>query len=107
LFDPGAVRDEFDWVFEHTCFCAIQPDRREDYVRRVGELLKPGGHLLAIFFLNPEHDESDAGGPPFGCGLDELDALFSPRFQLVAQIENLATFPGREGREVLRLLRRD
>jgi SAM-dependent methyltransferase len=107
LFDPGAVRDEFDWVFEHTCFCAIQPDRREDYVRRVGELLKPGGHLLAIFFLNPEHDESDAGGPPFGCGLDELDALFSPRFQLVAQLENLATFPGREGREVLRLLRRD
>ncbi len=106
LFDPGAVRDEFDWVFEHTCFCAIPPDRREDYVRRVGELLKPGGHLLAIFFLNPEHDESDAGGPPFGCGLDELDALFSPRFQLVAQFENLATFPGREEREALRLLRR-
>jgi hypothetical protein len=72
----------------------------------VGELLKPGGHLLAIFFLNPEHDESDADGPPFGCGLDELDALFSPRFQLVAQFENLATFPGREGREALRLLRR-
>jgi SAM-dependent methyltransferase len=106
LFDPGAVRDEFDWVFEHTCFCAIPPDRREDYVRRVGELLKLGGHLLAIFFLNPEHDESDAGGPPFGCGLDELDALFSPRFQLVAQFENLATFPSREGREALRLLRR-
>lgn len=106
LFDPGAFRDQFDWVFEHTCFCAIQPDRRADYVRRVSELLKPGGHLLAIFFLNPEYDESDAGGPPFGCGLDELNALFSPRFQLVVQLENLPTFPGREGREVLCLLRR-
>ena len=33
LFDPGAVRGKFDWVFEHTCFCAIQLDRRGEYAR--------------------------------------------------------------------------
>jgi SAM-dependent methyltransferase len=106
FFDPGVVQGEFDWVFEHTCFCAIRPDRREDYARRVIELLKPGGRLLAIFFLDPEPDESDEGGPPFGCSLEELDTLFSPHFQLIDQIDDLPTYPGREGREILRLLRR-
>jgi SAM-dependent methyltransferase len=106
FFDPGVVQGEFDWVFEHTLFCAIRPDRREDYARRVTELLKPGGRLLAIFFLEPEHDESDEGGPPFGCSLEELDTLFSPHFQLIDQIDNLPTYPGREAREILRLFRR-
>jgi len=103
LFDPKAVQGEFDWVFEHTCFCAIPLDRRVEYVRRVTALLKPAGHLLAIFFLNPDHDEE---GPPYGCSIDELDALFSPHFRLVSESGNLPTYPGREGREVMRLLRR-
>ena len=56
---------------------------------------------MAIFFLNPDHDEE---GPPFGCHLDELDALFSPTFELVDEQGDLPTFPGREGRELLRVL---
>ncbi|MEW6303951.1 MAG: methyltransferase domain-containing protein, partial [Verrucomicrobiota bacterium] len=31
----------FDWVFEHTLFCAIDPSRRDDYVRAVLRWLKP------------------------------------------------------------------
>src|SRR5579864_2182421 len=34
------LRDEppqkFDWLFEHTLFCAIRPGERDDYVRAVG-----------------------------------------------------------------------
>jgi SAM-dependent methyltransferase len=101
LFDPGAMEGKFDWVFEHTCFCAIGPERRGEYVHRVTTLLKPGGCLLAIFFLNPDHDEE---GPPYGCRVDELDALFSPSFKLLHERNNLPTYPGREGRELLRLL---
>ena len=103
LFDPDGVQGGFDWIFEHTCFCAIRPDRRGDYARRVTSLLKPGGHLLAIFFLDPDNDEE---GPPYGCSIEELDALFSARFRLVSERGNLPTFPGREGRELLRLLLR-
>jgi methyl halide transferase len=104
LFDPGAVQGRFDWVFEHTFFCAIRPERRGDYVRRVTALLKPGGCLLAIFFLDPDHDEE---GPPYGCRVEELDALFSARFRLVSERGDLPTYPGREGRELLRLLVRN
>jgi len=103
LFDPNAVEGEFDWVFEHTCFCAIPPERRGDYARRVTALLKPGGRFLAIFFIDPDNNEE---GPPYGCSIEELDALFSPRFRLVGQIGDLPTYPGREGREILRVLRR-
>ncbi|MDR3377786.1 MAG: class I SAM-dependent methyltransferase, partial [Verrucomicrobiae bacterium] len=34
---------KFDWLFEHTLFCAIQPSERDDYVRAVLRWLKPGG----------------------------------------------------------------
>jgi SAM-dependent methyltransferase len=104
LFDPPeAWTGAFDWVFEHTCFCAIPPEMRGSYVDSVARLLKPGGRLLAIFFINPDHDEA---GPPFGCPVEELEQLFSPFFFLEEERENLRTFEGREGRERLRVLRK-
>jgi SAM-dependent methyltransferase len=105
LFDlPARLRHRFDWVFEHTCFCAINPDLRPDYVRAVCGALLPGGHVLAIFFLSPEMDPGESG-PPFGTTAAELDALFAPYFTLVGEWEPSATYPGREGRELCRLLR--
>ncbi|MEM7601310.1 MAG: methyltransferase, partial [Verrucomicrobiota bacterium] len=41
----------FDSVFEHTCFCAIDPARRDEYVKAVSGLLKAEGSLLGVFFL--------------------------------------------------------
>src|SRR5262245_27758417 len=35
--------DRFDYLFEHTLFCAIQPDERELYVAAAKRWLKPGG----------------------------------------------------------------
>ena len=101
---PPRFRHAFDWVFEHTCFCAINPDRRQDYVNAVREALQPGGHLLAIFYLSPDMEPGESG-PPFGTSIEELDELFSPQFAVVAQWEPAETFPGRERRELCRLLR--
>lgn len=63
---PDALIDSFDWVFEHTCFCAIEPSRRPDYVREIIRALRPEGALLAIFFLNPwdPGEAPEGGGPP-------------------------------------------
>jgi len=68
---------QFDWLFEHTLFCAIQPDDRTRYVRAAGRWLKPGGHYLAVNYLIPDTD-----GPPFGTTREELLARFSPHFTL-------------------------
>jgi hypothetical protein len=51
----------FDLVFEHTCYCAINPERRNELVKVWHKLLAPGGHLLGIFFVNEMNF-----GPPFG-----------------------------------------
>ncbi len=74
LDDPPIL---FDWVFEHTCFCAIQPDRRSDYVGAVLRWLKPGGCYLAVNYLIP-----DVEGPPFGTCRAELLDRFSSEFVL-------------------------
>jgi methyl halide transferase len=50
----------FDYVLEHTCFCAIDPSLRSDYVQVVKQLLRPNGMLIALFYT---HNRPD--GPPF------------------------------------------
>ncbi len=106
---PPEWRGRFDWVFEHTCFCAIDLARRADYVRAVAQVLRPGGGLLAVFYLHPwsgGEPPPPGGGPPFGTSVEELDALFADDFDLLTDAVPTRTYPGREGREVIRLLRK-
>ena len=83
----------FDWLFEHTLFCAIDPARREDYVRATLRWLKPGGHLLAVHYLIADRD-----GPPFGTTREEVWERFSPHFELVADWVP-RSYPNRAGLE--------
>jgi methyl halide transferase len=107
---PPAYLGAFDWVVEHTCFCAIHPLRRDQYVEAVHAVLRPGGHLLGIFYLNPRQYDGeyvdDAKGPPFGVRTAQLDAYFGPHFELLREWVPTHAFPGREERELVRLLRR-
>jgi SAM-dependent methyltransferase len=102
---PPRLLGCFDWVWEHTCFCAIDPAMREAYVAAVAEALRPGGHLLAVFYLDPGHDHPGEG-PPFGVSKAELDALFAPRFTLVREWLPENAYAGREAREWMRVLLR-
>jgi SAM-dependent methyltransferase len=68
----------FDCVFEHTCYCAIEPADREAYAKAVDRWLKPGGYYVSINYLIP-----DKGGPPYGTTREELLERFSPRFDLI------------------------
>jgi methyl halide transferase len=91
------LRDEppfpFDWVFEHTLFCAIQPDERELYVAAVCRWLKPGGHYLAVNYLIPDTD-----GPPFGTTAEEIRKRFLPHFNLKSDWVP-RSYPNRTGLE--------
>jgi len=99
---PRGLRHRFDWVWEHTCFCAIEPSTRPAYLRGLLDALTPEGRLLAVFYLDPGGD----GGPPFGVTVAELDALFGKDFQLLGEWTPKVTYPGREDRERMRLLKR-
>jgi cyclopropane fatty-acyl-phospholipid synthase-like methyltransferase len=92
------LRDEppfqFDWLFEHTLFCAINPPERDDYVRGLLRWLKPEGHYLAVNYLILEDDN----GPPFPVTRDEVLRRFSPHFELMEDWEP-RSYPNRTGRE--------
>ena len=100
---PPGAQGSFDGLFEHTCFCAIDPARRADYVRAAAAALKPGGRLLAVFFTDPDNDGE---GPPHGCTREELDGLFGRDFRLLEEHREIPTFPERHGQELLRLYQR-
>ena len=103
LFDlPASWIGRFDWVVEHTCFCAIPPALRPEYVRAISRSLKPGGHYLGIFFMNPETLE----GPPHGTTREEIASLFDPCLELLEEWNPAEAFEGREGRELCQLRRR-
>lgn len=107
LFDlPAALRGKFDWVVEHTCFCAIDPHRRPDYVSAVHAALKPDGRLLAVFYLYPNDPGEERTGPPFETSLGELDTLFSSKFEKVDEYLPTHSYLGREGREWVQLLKK-
>ena len=103
LFDlPESWQSCFDWVFEHTCFCAIPPSFRSDYVRAIATVVKPGGRYFAIFYLNPTALE----GPPHGSSREEIRRLFGSDFELLEEWLPNEAFEGREGREICQLWRK-
>lgn len=92
-FLTGTPPRPFDWIFEHTLFCAIEPDRREEYAAAVVRWLKPGGDYLAVNYMIP-----DTEGPPFGTSRGEIVARFSPHFDLREEWVP-RSYPNRKGLE--------
>ncbi|MBD2103256.1 methyltransferase domain-containing protein [Leptolyngbya sp. FACHB-261] len=86
--------NQFDYVVEHTCFCAIAPEKRPDYVRLVRTLLRPQGELLGLFFTHQR-----PGGPPFGVTSEEIQQYFRADFEILSLTPNLNSIPARQGEE--------
>ncbi|NEQ27661.1 MAG: methyltransferase domain-containing protein, partial [Microcoleus sp. SIO2G3] len=90
---------QFDYVLEHTCFCAIALEQRPAYVNLVRSLLHRDGELIALFWA---HDRS--GGPPFGTSTAELHQLFGSAFDI--SLESVAnSIAARQNEEYLGRLR--
>ena len=75
---PSKLKRSFDWLVEHTFFCAIEPVQRPDYVRAAASALRTGGRIFGIFYLNPDKESE----PPFAVSKKELTGLFDPYFTL-------------------------
>ncbi len=97
---------KFSAMWEHTCFCAIDPNDRVRYAEAAAGCLADGGLLAGVFFLNPFDHGEEATGPPFGSTLEEIDQTLSPWFEPIAGRVPATSYAGREGREWLALFRR-
>ncbi len=102
---PREMDGKFDYVLQYTCFCAIDPNRREEYADLVARLLRPGGVYIDLAFPL----DGRAGGPPFAVSDQEIVDLFAGKgFDLVSR-EKLqdSISPRRHAEELLVFRRRD
>lgn len=96
LHPPEALWGRFDLMLEQTCFCAIDPVRRDDYVNAAWRLLKPGGRLIGLFYAHGK-----PGGPPFHTEPDEVAARFGGRFEVASLALTPHSHERRQGEEWL------
>jgi len=97
---PNEHQSHFDYVLEHTCFCAINPVRRSEYVQLVQTILKPTGTFISLFFARPPRS-----GPPFGTTKKEIRLLFEPAFEISTLHVATNSIERRQGRELFAIMK--
>jgi cyclopropane fatty-acyl-phospholipid synthase-like methyltransferase len=93
-FLSEAPVQKFDYLFEHTLFCAIEPTERDRYVKAARRAIKEdSGRYLANFYLITDKD-----GPPYGTTREEIRERFSGDFELLEEWTP-RSWPNRAGLE--------
>ncbi len=96
LFDlPRSFDKSFDVVFEHTCYCAINPSLRADLVKVWNRVLAEGGHLMGVFFTFEKRQ-----GPPFGGTEWELRQRLKNNYQPIFWGRWQKSVRNRQGKEL-------
>lgn len=75
--DPS-FEHSFDLIFEHTFYCAVTTDLRDQVIKLWKKLLDDTGHILGIFFVVPKRT-----GPYFGGSEWELREKLQNRFRFL------------------------
>lgn len=94
---PPELFFKFDYVIEYTCFCAIDPLRRLDYIKMMHNVLKDRGSLVGLFL--PLLKDKIEGGPPFAIDLDEINNQFSGYFDVVKSFKHPLSIEPRNNNE--------
>jgi methyl halide transferase len=70
---------QYDLILEQTFFCALEPQQRTSYAKKMYDLLKPGGKLVGVLFSR----NFEFPGPPFGGNKKEYEQYFQRVFDHV------------------------
>jgi SAM-dependent methyltransferase len=88
-------QQNFDVVFEHTCYCAIDPQRRVELAKAWSRHLMPGGFFMGIFFTYDKFE-----GPPFGASEWEIRQRLQKDYHFLFWGRWRKSLPRRQGREL-------
>jgi methyl halide transferase len=88
--------EKYDLIIEQTFFCALNPDLREQYVKKMHDLLNEKGKLVGLLFQFPLTEV----GPPFGGSIEEYKKIFSNYFEIKTLETCYNSIKPRENREV-------
>lgn len=98
---PQSWNHSFDVIVEHTCFCAIPPERRKDLVTLWRRLLHEEGQIFGVFFAMLKR-----AGPPYGSSEWEIRELLRPYFQFLFWSRWRKSLPRRQGKELFILAKK-
>ena len=98
---PAQLAGQFDLVFEHTLYCAINPKMRNQLVTTWKNALHSQGQLLGIFFVMDK-----LTGPPFGGSEWEVRKRLQKSFQMLYWTRWHHSVPDRQSKELAVLARR-
>jgi hypothetical protein len=91
-----SMNESFDLIFEHTCYCAVSPTKRNQLIRTYRRLLAEQGHILGVFFTMEKRS-----GPPYGGSEWEVRARLNKNFRLLYWMRLHDSAPSRTGQELL------
>ena len=72
-------QNQYDRIWEYTCFCALSPELRPAYLDGIQTALKLGGAYWGMVFLAVPNPDS---GPPFQITPEAFKRLLESRFQI-------------------------
>lgn len=100
---PRDFEQAFDAVLEYTCYCAIAPEQRAQYICALADALVPGGWLVGLFFPT----DGRAGGPPFAVECEEVQMLCRAAGLVETScVVPSDSHPARYGKEMLMVFQR-
>jgi hypothetical protein len=119
----GAHEDGFDFVYDYTVgceesawtglgwanrlqfLCAMPPELRPAWAKRMAELVKPAsGYLVCLEF--PLYKGLETGGPPWGLTSKVYEELLSERFEKIIHYKPGRTHPIGAGTDYMAVWRR-
>lgn len=90
----------FDFVWDYTFLCAIEPEMRSAWQQKVHSLLKPNGSLFVLVFPTaPLHD--DPNRPPYVLSTALITEVLGPSFRLQSEMAAQNSLGNRSGKEIL------
>ncbi len=96
-------KGKYDLIIEQTFFCALPPEKRPAYAKKMASLLNDDGKIIGLLFDTTFEKQ----GPPFGGSTEEYVPVFRPYFHIKVMERCYNSIPPRANSEVfINLLKR-
>ena len=89
---------KYDIIIEQTCFCALEPHLRNQYLNHIKSMLNLNGKYVGLLFQHMELSDTD--GPPFGGDLSYYLELFGNHFEIKTMEDCYDSIDPRAGNEL-------
>lgn len=93
---------QYDLIIEQTFFCALPPQKRQDYAQKCHQLLRNNGKIIGLLF----NRTFDRKGPPFGGSATEYRDLFQSKYSIDIMESCYNSIPPRAGSELFIILKK-